>query len=549
MGFLSRLSTTVAPARLKASAGNTADPFYGLYGAYLPPSWYGSLTEAGVNVTPDLAMTLSAFYCGVSTISYDLSTLPVQVFARHAGDEGKDRLRPFFGAGIDSSNGIRSLAYMLRWQPNAFQSATEFFLSFIPQLLLRESAYAEIVSGTTGFIEQLIPRHPDRIQPQRLPNGRMRYTLTEANGTPRPLTQDEMFVVRGMSLDAGLSGASRVAYGANAIGTHMAADKAAAKFFKSGMTAAAIASYKGGQMEETEEQQLHQSITRYATGAENNFGLLLVPDEISIDTNLGVEPDKAQMMLAREWGVLDVARLLRIDPGKLMIKTESKAGSASEQDEIKHVSNCLRPIAYLIEQAIQRDLILVKDAYFAEFLLEAKLRGDTAARAAYYSSAISAPWMWPSEVRIKENMNPDPALDELAKVRYRPGTPRTSPDGTQAPANGGAFSGRAGLKAMLAIHDNAVRCVRRERHMVTQLAKKHASDVEGWQVALRDFYVDQAAFVAQTMRLDPAIARAYAAQHGTEFESKGIVLISDEWERFEADELAALSLDGDLAAA
>jgi hypothetical protein len=48
------------------------------------------------------------------------------------------------------------------------------------------------------------------------------------------------------------------------------------------------------------------------------------------------------------------------------------------------------------------------------------------------------------------------------------------------------------------------------------------------------------------MRLPIEIARAYAAQHGSEFEARGLTILEGEtgthWERFEADELAGLAL-------
>jgi hypothetical protein len=355
--------------------------------------------------------------------------------------------------------------------------------------------------------------------------------------------------------------ASSVQFGANAIGSALAAERAAARFFRSGMTAAVIATYAGGQKDADEEGDLHAAISRYAAGVENAFGLLLVPDDIKI-ANLGVEPDKAQMMLAREWGVYEVARELRIHPSKLMVGGTTQAGKAEEQKETEHVSNCLRPIAYLFEQAIHSSLILVKDTYYVEFLLEAKFRGDMKARAEYYGKALEGPWMWPSEIRLKENMNPDEELDRLAKLRYRPGSPKGSPgttpdEGDQAgstEARGGGLSRRGQLRAVLAVHDNAIRCLRRERAAVVKLAKKHAADVEGWKAALRDFYGDHAAYVAERMRLAPVTARAYAAQHGSVLEANGAKDFLDdrayeEYERYEADELCALALDDQRMAA
>lgn len=557
MGFLNRLSTVRPPRRVRALSG---DPFDD---RFYPGSWHSRLSAAGIEVTPDLALTLSAYYCGVTTIGYDLATLPCQVF-KHRSDGGKDRITAQRFTPIPG--GIFDLAYMLRWQPNQVQTATEFFLGMVAQFLLRGKAFAEIVPGPRGFLEQLLPRHPDRILEERLPTGRIRYRLTEANGQPRYLMQEEMFVVRDLALN-GLNSPSRVQYGAQAIGGALAAEQAAGKFFKSGMTASVVATYTGD-MEDEDEADLHKSITRYAAGVENSFGLLLIPDNVSVK-NLAVEPEKAQMMLAREWGAREVARQLRIPGHKLGIAgTQTYASQVASA--IDYVVSCLRPIAVTFEQAIQRDLILQQDRYFTEFLLEALLRGDPDARASYYEKAIRNRWMRPSEVRLRENLNPDEDLDRLSEGDFRPGA---SP-APSAPTQGASAANKITdierndkgqmvrliesdlppiaptLKSTLALHDNAKRCLRRERAAIEKLAKKHANDPDAWKRGLRWFYSDHANFVAQTMRLPPAIAAAYAAQHGTMFAEHGaaILLGSDErryaaYERAEADELTALALD------
>jgi len=120
--------------------------------------------------------------------------------------------------------GIGGLAYRMRWAPNDVQTSVEWVVSMVAQFLLRGRAYAEIVGGpTTGVTEQYLPRHPDRVRPERLPSGRMRYKLTEASGQPRYLTQEEMLVVRDLSFDGGLTSTSRIQYGAQAIAIALAA--------------------------------------------------------------------------------------------------------------------------------------------------------------------------------------------------------------------------------------------------------------------------------------------------------------------------------------
>ena len=541
MGFLQRLSSVSAQGRMQASHGVDLNRAF-LQGAYLPGEWTSSLSAAGVQVTPELALTLSAMYSGVTMIGRDLATLPLQTF-KVRQDGGKDRVRGTAAAG---GLGIAGLAYLLRWAPNAVQTATEFWVSMVVQWLLRSRAYAEIVPGRGG-VGQLLTRHPDRVTPERLPSGRLRYRLIEADGTPRFLTQDEMFVIRDLSLDGGLTTLSRVQYGAQALGSAIATQRAAGKFFKSGMTAATVATYTGD-MDPDQEDTLHKSISRYAAGVENSFGLMLIPDDVTI-SNLGVEPEKAQMMQAQEWGVREVARQLNIPGHKLGIQDKQPRAN-HVQGALEYVIGTLRPIAVAFEQAIQRDLILAKDTYLTEFRLEALLRGDFESQANFLEKLVKSRLMRPSEGRLILNMNPDSELDRLSEGDFRPGT--SSGGGSSQARDGGAEAhqgplemNRQAITGIWAVRDKAVRCLQRERRQVAQLATKHANDPDGWKAVLREFYADHAGFIAQTMRMPIGAARTYAAQHGSEVEANGVgVLGGEAWQRYEADELAGLSLAG-----
>lgn len=539
MGFLSQLSTVSTASRLRAERGG--DPFAGLYNGYMPTTWVNSLSTAGIRVTPDLAMTLSAMYSGVTMIGYDLSSCPLQVF-RELEDGGKDRVKP-----VATKGGIGGFAYRLRYLPNDQQTSTEFFLSMIAQWLLRSVAYAEITKPTgADQVGQLLPRHPDRVRTERLPSGKLRFQLREADGTERPVTQDEMFVCRDLSFDGGLSTVSRVAYGTESLGSALATGRAAAKFFKSGMTAAMLATYTDNGQGEDNEGDLHKSISRFAAGVENSFGLLLVPDDVKI-SNLSPEPEKAQMMLAQEWGVREVARLLRLPPHKLGI-TGAVTYASQVQSALEYIISTLRPVAVVFEQAMKRDLIVQKDFYNAEFKLEALMRGDFESQSKYLEKFIRNRIMRPSEARVILNMNPDEELDRLSARDFQPGIARGGNQGGGSTDANARMAGHS-IREVLTTHDNAMRCLKRERERVEQLAKKHASDVPGWKASLQDFMSDQAGFVAKTLRLPMSIAREVCAQHGTEIEAAGVVVMTEAWERETAEDLTALSLEYERRAA
>jgi hypothetical protein len=88
MRFLQRVSSMAAPARLQATTMRDYNQAF-FSGDPLPDLWLASLSASGMSVTPDLAMTLSAYYCGVTTIAYDIATLPLRAFKARS-DGGAD---------------------------------------------------------------------------------------------------------------------------------------------------------------------------------------------------------------------------------------------------------------------------------------------------------------------------------------------------------------------------------------------------------------------------------------------------------------------------
>jgi HK97 family phage portal protein len=493
----------------------------------------------GGNVSPELALTLTYVHAAVDTISSDFGTSTCQMFEK-VGHDGRRRVEY-------SDAGIGMLARQLRWQPNNFQTSKAFWSTLAWQYLLRPACYAELLyrPGSTSFLEGIVPRHPDRVQQEVLPRG-IRFKITEPGGGHRYITQDEMFVVRNTSSD-GLNALSRTQYGSQALNSALTLQTFTTNYFKKGITASLVASYKGGAMEDEAEIALHKSITRYMSGADNAGGVLLIPDDIDIKA-LGVDAEKAQLLGLKSYSGRDIARMFKMPPSWLGIEGAS-AYASYVQDSENYKNRCQLPLCVEFEQAIQRDLIIA-DRFFVKFNLDYLTRGNLLERMQAYEIGIRSRVLRPSEARVREDMSPDEDLDRLSEGDFRPGTAAGQQPKEQKPKNGSAM---ASLRGMLAVHDNAVRVLRRERAAVAKLAAKYANDAEGWQAGLKDFYADHAGFVAQTMRVPIETARAYSATHGSQFETQGMSLIDGDaaghWEREEAEDLAALALaDGQAAA-
>lgn len=534
MGALAKLAAVSPRAEVSRSAGSGEDFWY------VPDGWVSSLAMAGLGMSPELALTLSHVHCAVDTISADFGTMTCQMF-RDNGDDGKTRVK-------FSDPGIGGLAYRLRWQPNAVQTAKAFWSTMAWQYLLRPQCYAEIVyrPGSDSIIDQLLPRHPDRVEQQRLPSGRLTFKLTEPGGGSRFVTQDEMFTVRNTSTD-GLNAISRTQYGHQALGTALKLQQFTKAYFQKGATAALIATYKGEGMDEEEEAAYHSRISRFIAGAENAGGLFLTNEDLDVKS-LGVEPEKAQLLGLKDLSGRDVARLFKMPPHKLGIAgTQTYASQVQSAQE--YVAGTQMPMVVEFEQAIYIHLITARD-YYAKFNMDYLLRASFKERMEGYEIGIRSRVLRPSEARVREDMNPDEELDRLSALDHRPGSsggesprqPKRADDEEQRADGTGA---RGQVRATLVIHDNALRVLRREREAVKKLAKRTEHDADAWRDGLREFYAEHAKFTGDTLRLPMAVARAVAAQHGALLEDQGLPAMDDHWERLEAEELTALAMTPD----
>jgi HK97 family phage portal protein len=522
-------------------------------GRYGPTSdfWYspiGGHSSSGVSVTDGSAQTIAAFWQGSRLISQGIGGLPCHLYER-LGDDRRRR--------VSGSTTVGSLAYRLRWQPNTTQTACSFWGLVAMCAQARGMFVAERVPGPyTGYADDLIPIHPDCVTRRRLPNGTIRYDVRRPQGPTRQLTPSDVFVVDGQTEWDGVTPMSLIHYAAQSLGTTIAADRYAGRFFKSG-TANALAVLSKDELGPEGIANLHASVTRYISGLENAFGVLPLEGDIDIKT-IGVSPHDAQLILARQFGVEDVARWLNIPLHMLRFSNAGTGSYASlEVFSAEFVTYTLRPIAIAIEQAIQRDLLVEpagsrdddprRDRYFAEFNMDALMRGDLTSRYNAYRTGIMSGFLRRNEARVKENLDPADGLDEfLRPMNMADGNASVEPSrALSASADDGPSYER--YRASVLAAEAAGRIVRRERAAVEKLAKQHASDPDGWEQGLRAFYADHVGYIVEALRIPHEAALEYCGRQGCALLKAGVSAL--ETLDFRATEdLALLALSGGQAA-
>jgi HK97 family phage portal protein len=126
-------------------------------------------------------------------------------------------------------------------------------------------------------------------------------------------------------------------------------------------------------------------------------------------------PEQQQLLETRKFEVTEIARYTGVVPHKLY-DLERATFSNIEQQSIDAVVDGIRPYVERFEAFINFDPYLLPAGNFIEFDLEGLLRGDSAARGAFYTALINAGVMTPYAAAEKENL---PAPEEL-KYYLRP---------------------------------------------------------------------------------------------------------------------------------
>lgn len=475
---------------------------------YNPPS------VSGVAVNADAALKIATAWACIRLISETIASLPKFVYERLA-DDGRARApgHPLYDI-VHSS-------------PNSQQTAFEFFEMMTGHALLRGNAYARILPGQRGFVDELVPLHPDRVKVEKLPDGGHRYTVSGSDGMITPVNSEDMLVLRGMSGD-GVSGLDPIAYASNSLGLTLAAEMYGARFFKNDARPSVVLKHPTRLKEQTAERLRNSWNALH--GGSGVHGTAVLEEGMDLVT-VGIDPRNAQFLELRDFQAEDVCRWFRVPPH--MVGLTSKAttwGSGIEQLSIGFVVYTLMPWIVRWQQAITRSLILAPNKYFVEFDVNGLLRGDFKTRMEGYAIGREIGLYSPNEMRKLENMNPrtDPGGDVYEREAL-----------TVMDDNAGANARSQGHYQAL-LYESAARVVRKEIAALSKAGRRASGDE--WSVAVHNFYSDHAALVAQALRISLEDAARYCAGGEGELLTAGPAAL-DQWEARRIGELVRIATE------
>lgn len=356
-------------------------------------------TASGQTVTPVTAMRVAAVFACVQKIAGAIATLPIHAY-RTDGD-------------IKARLPRDDLWFKLNEQPASQYTAASHWEGVSIAQLLRGDAYTLIRRNPiTNAVVELLPLPWGCVSPMRQPDGSVRYYVAYAeHGINRWFEPADILHFPGFGFD-GLKSMSVISYAARAaVGNALAMDEYSGKFFSNGAHPSIVLN-AAHQMKADQIERLQQAFASKYSGADNFHRLPLVLTEGIQAKELSLSAADSQLLEARQFQVIDIARAFGVPPHMIGETSASTSwGSGIESMSRGFVTYTLQPHLVRIEQELNRKLFPRNTGKFLQFDRDALIEGDSKAQAEYNRAALGGPgtgmgWMSVDEIRKAKGLAP-----------------------------------------------------------------------------------------------------------------------------------------------
>lgn len=345
----------------------------------------------------DVAMTQSAFWASLRLLSETVAAMPLVCYRKNEKEGVKERITDY------------DLWYLLNYQPNRYQTRTEFFEQLMLNLAGWGNNYA-VKQRTGNRITSLNILPSSQTEKKLLADGSVTYEYTDANGNVKVYAEESIWHVR--LFGNGLIGMSPLAYAGNALGISKNLGDRQSKLASNGGKVNGVLTVDAA----LTDKQRAAVKENFKTLAEGNNDEIFVLEAGFNYQQTALSPTDQQLLESRRFSVEDIARFMGV-PSVLINDTSSSTtwGSGIEQINMGFYKLNLKPYLERIESSIKRHLIDKKDwkSIDIEFDFDSLLRADAATRAETNSKKINSGQATPNEVRASEGLKPETGGDTI----------------------------------------------------------------------------------------------------------------------------------------
>lgn len=341
-------------------------------------------TAEGKKINAESALKISAFWCGINSISNAVAILPKSIYQENNGTRTRAKAHP-----VD---------YLIHDEPNSYMTSFVFWSTMTVSMLIRGNAYALIVRNNSGYPMELRFLHPDDV------------TCVEHEGAlyykhkKTTYLASEIFHIPGFSYN-GITGRSVLQYSADNLGMSLAADEFASNAYSDRGTIYGVAE-SDAKINDIGAKNINTIFNNAMSNGQKYK--VAVFDEGLKYKSLTLSPNESEFIKAKASGVEDIARWLNIPLYKLHAPGEG-GYNFLVQMSIEFLQSAIMPIGQKIKEEADRKLLSGRErrmGFYTHLNYKKLLEVDPKARAQYFKDMVYMGAMNVNEVRALEDYNP-----------------------------------------------------------------------------------------------------------------------------------------------
>ena len=358
-------------------------------------------TVPKVWVSETSALQLSTVWACVGVRSGSVSVLPWHVYERD--DKGDQKI-----VENDPAELLLSLA------PNPEMNLADWLVAMMTTRDLWGNCYSYIERNGRFDPIGLWPVHASRVTAKRTTGDRLYYTVIEESGRPVDIPAEDMFHVKGLTLD-GTIGLNTVDGGREAIALGIAAERFGAAFYGNSLRPSGTIEVPVV-LKDKAFRRL-RSAYRKMTGLKGAASPLVL-EQGAVWKSIGITPDEGQHNETRVGQIREICRFFKVPPHKVGDMEHAHYNNI-EHDEIAYVGDSIVPTVVRFEQEANRKLISLtnRGRRYTKMNVRGLLRGDMKSQSDAFGREMLGGWRTRNQIKrlLDENLEDDGFGDKYWK--------------------------------------------------------------------------------------------------------------------------------------
>lgn len=337
----------------------------------------GAVNLSGERVSAESSLRIADVFAAVSIIAETVGTLPLKVYRE-------------IGGNVEEQPNHRA-AYMLGTAPNPTMPAHRFWATAVGHLLLWGNCFIEKLRNEEGLVDELWLIHPSTVTIEYNETIRQKRYIIGFN--QETLSEDRVLHIFGYSSD-GLSGLSPIQQCAQQLGMVKArerfeADVYARKPFLSGVVEHPKKLTDTVKLRES-WAAIYGGGDRGVRGVSGRMGVAVLEEGAKF-TPLTAPLADMQFVEQQQMSKRTIASIFKLPPSYLGGSTgDSLTYQTVESNKIQLATMAIAPVTVNLQKFLGFDRGLFPfPSWYPEFPLEAMMRGDSVARADFYSKMFA----------------------------------------------------------------------------------------------------------------------------------------------------------------